>query len=171
MLRIVGSAEVDNCTLQVSDYVPISVRCVELTSSTPLYWRTGDFKRSLLDIGLNQNTGAICKVTVTLIANYFKKTIEDLGEASILRGCLPICDISSWPSDRFKDESFAFTTLIGENSVSIWMAPEAPLSAIYECGQIRFAADGAGYLRLMQFNDVNESDIDQVIRLVTDAIR
>ena len=171
MIRIVGSTEVDNCTFQVSDYGPISVRCAEAISLTSLYWRTGDFKKSLLEIGLNQSTGAICKVTVTLIGNYLKKTVEDFGEASFLRGCLPICDISGWPSDRFKDESFAFTTLIGEDTVSIWVAPEAPISTIYQCGQIRFVADGEGYLRLMQFTDVNEFDLDLVIRSVTDAIR
>jgi len=155
MLRIIGSTEVENCTLEVSDYVPISFRCAEVISLSPLYWRTGDFKKSLLEIGLNQNTGAICKVTVTLIANYLKKTVGDFSEASIHRACLPICDISGWPSDRFRDESFAFTALIAEDSVSIWVAPEAPIGTIYEFSQIRFAADGQGYLRLVQFNDVN----------------
>lgn len=167
MLRIIGSTEVEICTVQVTDYLPISVRCAEVASLTPLYWRTGDFKKSLLEIGLNQNTGAICKVTVTLIGNYLKETVEDFPEASILQGCLPICDITGWPGDRFKDELFAFTTLIGEDSVSIWVAPEEPLSTIYEFGQIRFATDREGYLRLIQFKDVNEFDLDLVIRSVT----
>ena len=165
MLRITGVTEVANCTLEIDDYIPISVRCAEVSSLTPLYWRTGDFKRSLLEIGLNQSTGAICKVTVTLIGRYLKAKAEDFAEAAVVRG-LPICDISEWPSDRFKDESFTFPTFVGEDSLSIWVAPQAPLSRIYEVSQIRFAADDEGYLRLMQFTDINQADLERVMKSV-----
>ena len=132
MLRIIGSTEVNNCTLQVEDYLPISVRCAEIASLTPLYWRTGDFKKSLLEISMNQNTGAICKVTVTLVGNYSRTELEGFRDAIAVESRLPVCDISEGPNDRFKDEPFTFTTLVGEDSVSIWLTPMAPIKIIYK---------------------------------------
>jgi hypothetical protein len=129
---------------------------------TPLYWRTGDFKKSLLEIGLNQNTGAICRVTVTLIGSYSTTGLGDPTEVTTAHAGLPICDIGDWPKDRFKDEPFTFATLMGEDSVSIWVAPEAPLRNIYEVGPVCFATDGVGFLRLLQFKNLSRFNLDRV---------
>jgi hypothetical protein len=104
MLRVISSTQVTDCTLQLEDYLPISFRCADAASPIPLYWRTGDFKKSLLEIGLNQNTGAICKVTVTLIGSYSRTEIDDSTEVTTVHAGLPICDVSDWPKDRFRDE-------------------------------------------------------------------
>lgn len=164
MLRVITSTEVNDCTLQVED-LPISFHCAEVASRTPFYWRTGDFKKSLLEIGLNQNTGAICKVTVTLIGSHYKMEVED-STTTIAHDSLPICDVSEWPKDKFKDEPFGFSTLIGEDSVSIWIAPEAPLKMTYEIGRVGFAADREGYLRLLRFKDLSRFELDRVMKTV-----
>lgn len=166
MLRIIGSTELNVCSVQVADYLPISVRCTQVASPTPLYWRTGDFKKSLLEIGLNQNTGELYRVTVTLIGNYSRGEIEAFAEARTVQGSVPICDISGWPADRFKDEPFTFTTLIGEDSVSIWLGPTASLKTIYEIGHVRFAADGEANLRVLQFTHLSRSDLDRIIKTI-----
>jgi hypothetical protein len=167
MLRVTSSSDVKDCTLQVGDYVPISFRCAEAASLTPFYWRTGDFKKSLLEVGLNQNTGVICKVTVTLIGNYSRAEVEYSTEAITVHHGLPTCEISDWPKDRFKDEPFTFATLIGEDSVAIWVAPEAPLSSIYEIGQVCFGTDREGCLRLLRFKDLSRFNLDRMIQTVS----
>ena len=166
MLRVISSTDVKDCTLQAGDYIPISFRCAEVASPTPLYWRTGDFKKSLIEVGLNQNTGAIGKVTVTLIGSYLRTRVEDSGGATNVQHGLPTCEISDWPIDRFKDEPFTFATLIGEDSVSIWVAPEAPLKTIYEVGRVCFVTDNEGNLRLLQFKDLKRSTLDEIIKTV-----
>ena len=167
MLRVISSIDVKGCTLEAGDYVPISFRCQEVASPTPLYWRTGDFKNSLIEVGLNQNSGAICRVTITLIGSYSRTRIEDAVEATDVHRGIPICEISDWSGDRFKDEPFAFTTFIGEDSVSIWVAPEATLKSTYEIGGVCFITDGEGYLRLLQFKGINRSKLDQVTKTVS----
>ena len=104
MLQIVGFTEGNNCSLQVG-YLLISVWCEEAASSTPLYWRTGDFKSSLLQNGLQQNTGAICKVTVTFIGNDLKKAVEE-----------PVIAISNEffavELDKFQRRTYSILTIV-----------------------------------------------------------
>jgi hypothetical protein len=129
---------------------------------TPLYWRTGDFKKSLLEIGMNENTGAICKVTVPLIGNCSTTESEDFLDATRVKSSLPLCDISDWPKERFKDEPFTFATLVGKDSVLIWLTPTVPVKTIYEIGQVHFGADGEGNLRLLQFKILSRVNLDHV---------
>ena len=167
MLRVISSIDVKDCSLQTDEYIPISFQCSEAASLIPLYWRTGDFKKSLIEVGLNKNTGAICTVTVTAIGSCSRTRVGGSVEATNIHLGLPVCEISNWPEDRFKDEPFTFVTLVGEDSLSIWIAPKAPLKSVYEIGPASFVTDTEGYLRLLHFKDLSPFDIDRIIKTVS----
>jgi hypothetical protein len=111
---------------------------------------------------MNENTGAICKVTVPLIGNCSTTESEDFLDATRVKSSLPLCDISDWPKERFKDEPFTFATLVGKDSVLIWLTPMVPIKTIYEIGQVHFGADGEGNLRLLQFKILSRVNLDHV---------
>jgi len=48
-------------------YVPLVVRVNSNAKWPPKYWRTGDFKHSLVEIAVDPSTGTVCKIVVTSI--------------------------------------------------------------------------------------------------------
>jgi hypothetical protein len=65
MLEVIGFHPVEDTALEIDEYVPLRFRCQDTFDPVPLYWRTGDFHRQLIEIGLNPYSGAVCKITVT----------------------------------------------------------------------------------------------------------
>ena len=65
MLRVIGATEAGPCCLVVDGCVPLSWRCTE--ARAPLYWRTGDLHRSVLEIGLVPESGMLGKITVVTV--------------------------------------------------------------------------------------------------------
>lgn len=163
MLRVQGSISVKGCRLQIDDYVPLSFRCPSAMSGLPLYWRSGDFERSLIEVGLNRQSGAICKVTATLIdALTLIPTQNTIDWNDTVEG-LPVCEIADWSADGYMDEPAPLITLIGTNYVSIWVAPETKLNAKFVAGDVQFGVDDQGFLRLLTFKVDSERDIERII--------
>ncbi len=166
MLKVVGATSVDTCAVEMDGFVPLSFRCLG-APNVPIYWRTGNFDTSLLEIGLHPITGAICSVTVTSIdPSGFLAARSGLDDVRRTLPGMPFCDIAAWPSDRFKDEAGDFTIEVGENSVTIWLAPLRSVDAMYEAGSARFGVDVTEHLCCLLFERLNTQDIEHLGQLV-----
>lgn len=53
-------------------YTPINIEFGNISEDKTVYWRTGDFKKSLIEIGFAQKTGEIRSITLTLCENVYK---------------------------------------------------------------------------------------------------
>ena len=132
----------------------------------PLYWRTGDMEKSLLEIGLNENSGAICSVTVTLIDPITIIPVDDAVDVRTNVDGVPICDIAHWPSNRFKDEPNPFLTFIGVDKVSIWLSSKKQIATSYDVGNVGFGIDSKGFVSLLEFRSVTNADLSRILNII-----
>ncbi|OEC88991.1 hypothetical protein [Acinetobacter sp. YK3] len=126
-------------SVEIDGYVPFDIHFNE--KSPDLYWRGGNGRTSLVEIGLLK-TGELS--TITLVSFSFYQLIQtgknlssiDLGQAH-----LPIFDVSSWSADlddfsgRFKDAfDKEFQLFMGRNYIELVFLPlESIIQYVRDC--------------------------------------
>jgi hypothetical protein len=115
---------------------------------------------------LNDHSGVVCKVTVTPLGAYKESATAQIPETLSVVDGTPICQISGWPQDRFVDEPLPLEALIGKNTVSIWIGPKAVLSTVYQVENVFFVTDVDGFLRLLEFKEISEFNLERIMRTV-----
>ena len=84
MLRVVSNApDVTQPDIQTDYYIPLKVKIPGSSREVPAYWRTGDLRHSLVEVGLDQGSGRLTSVTVTLVH------AEHTSEASLRPAAQP----------------------------------------------------------------------------------
>ena len=138
MLSVIDVAPVCDCHLLMDAYIPLWLRCSKSTE-VPIYWRTGNFDTSLLEIGLDSEKGMICAITLTSIdPDRFVVEETPIRAVSSVFG-MPIFDIIEWKDDLFKEEYLPFSVVIGRNSLTIFLgSKETCLQTTYDLGPIMF---------------------------------
>ncbi|AZK47330.1 hypothetical protein [Paenibacillus lentus] len=68
MIQISEISCVKKENVEFDDYIPITVRwgANERSFDRILYWRTGDFKKSLFEMGISEQDGSLFSLTLTL---------------------------------------------------------------------------------------------------------
>ena len=171
MLKVIGFTEAVNPHVEIDYYIPLSFRCPAGRSfPSPLYWRTGDLKRTYIDIGLTSsyretvpNRGAICKVTAESLGNVRHSENDDMCAAKIIACAVPICDTENWSPDRFVDVCREFTTTVGPSWVSISFEENPDIEVIYEAGSLQFGVNTSGFLSALKFVSLSDHDISGIL--------
>jgi len=166
MLRVVGYEEAGAAGLIVDEFVPFSFRRLDGAPNTPLYWRSGDLHKSLVEVGLDDSSGAVSKVTVLQVDSFelaSEKRDEDASiGARVLRG-LPVCETSNWPSDRILDDPGVITAVLYQRTVSVWLGSREALATMAEADRVRFGIDSGGGLRCLEFFDLSDEEMQSVL--------
>lgn len=106
----------------LNDYIPLSVTWGDRDYTSTLYWRTGDFKKSLIEIGIESKTGRIQSFTLTLAKKLNLNRDDRLDiKVPIING-LPVINRKHWPEDdRFFDKIGEFQLILNENAGRIYI--------------------------------------------------
>lgn len=171
MLRVTSFAETQIAIVAVDNYIPIQARFPDVTDPVPLYWRTGDLKRQLIEVCLNPATGAVCRITVVMLGSEVRFNEPDVAESVRRVAGVPICDISRWPpdalnsEDRLRDEVARAEVGVGKNSLTLRFNP-GPEAALYSAGSVQFGVSEDGELTLIHFAGLTAEEIDTITRRI-----
>lgn len=164
-MKVIGLTSSFVEEIVVDAYIPIKVRwepCTQELSSPipPYYYRTGDFKKSLVEIGINDK-GFMKKVVVTLVDKryvYFKRTKEEIKISLIEKG-LPLIDISSWPfSEIYWDVEKEFKVYIYQDSISLLLNSEEKVISIVESHHVRFFLNDKNSIEKISFFNLSTKE-------------
>jgi hypothetical protein len=131
----------------------------------PLYWRTGDFKHSLVSIGLNPMNGSILSVTVTQINKIDLLESQDIIISDSIECCqgIPVCDVSYWNDRRYKDDPKELRFIASINSLTI-LFDLYPRSLVkYQANNAIFYVDSNNYLYGFTLENISKYDMDLII--------
>jgi hypothetical protein len=159
MLTVLGSVPVRQFSLKIDEYVPFSFRCMDITTAAPLYWRTGDFKQSLIEVGLDPVSGVLCTIKVPLLGQISltpSRCTEPSRQATIE---LPVCD---WPKNRFKDEPCDLHTTIGNGFVSIQFTQPMDIEKTFQIDRLAIHVSPKGEICGITFFDLTEDELTMV---------
>jgi len=154
MLKVNKILSCTNVSIEVDKYVPFTVEFESYDSSPPLYWRGGDGRISLIEIGLSRKTGAIRGITLTSLGSEnISRSDNELLEIYLpeIKG-LPAFDITDWPrgnnfTNNFLDEIPSnFWLLIADDHASLVFDNSVNLECFILNGDIRFGISANGKL-------------------------
>lgn len=121
ILRIVGVSNKKSEFIHIDEYIPIQITLGEWNNSfdPTVYWRSGDFSESLVEIGVSLRTGEIRSFTLTQAKDISFKNIEVSHRNSTNIQGIPICDVSIWSKDGYEDEKLSFSVNLSDHEFRV----------------------------------------------------
>lgn len=139
MLNIVGIAPDMAGELVIDPYIALSFRSYD---SIPYLWRIGDFKHSLLEISIEQSTGILYDITLTLLSNSRLESLQTGYEVAPWKTGLPIIETSviSWKGVGIGiwDELGDFSLLLKNDTAYVVFDSSLNPSSSIRAGRIAF---------------------------------
>jgi hypothetical protein len=170
MLIVRGTEEASEGQLKLDNLV-LSVEWLTTASDPPLYWRTGNFRNALFEIGLHPRTGRLISATLVLIPKLVTwpsdaKSLEDITHPKE-RG-VPLFDLAHWQNDgQFVDEPNDLRVHLGTERLAIeWGDQPAPTRCI-QSGRILFGVDERDALTTIQIKNLSEEEISAIREVFT----
>lgn len=142
MLKVIGSKEPSSATVEFGEYVPLTVEFNdERLPAAPFYWRIGNFVNSLVEIGINRQSGAVAKIGLVAYSesDLLSKSFDFLNVRCTAG--LPVIDTDGWPNDRYKDEVDFFTVAENVSCVLLCFSPDRVASIVYSSDGVRFGVN------------------------------
>ena len=169
MLKVIGKVDCIGEEFFFDEYVPISYFCESGYSSVPLYWRTGNFKTSLLEIGIDSKKGNLEKVVLTLFDEIsYLDYYFNVSLASFEKG-VPVFEMWSdgEGGGRFKDEIGPLNIFVSNNSICLIFAKDNP-TRILETSNVYFYINDRDYLIGIRFFSLSDSDLSYFFKVKSD---
>lgn len=110
MLKVIGENPCEQLEMELGDYVPFKFQC-HTKRGQPIYWRTGNFESTLLEVEINADDGQVVGASLLLAGNV-KKGFPKLQLPESSHTGLPVVCTSHWPDDHFLDEVQPFDVFI-----------------------------------------------------------
>ncbi|WP_336355521.1 hypothetical protein [Pseudomonas granadensis] len=152
MMRLNSILECEGTIVEIDEYVPLIVRFGSSRDSLPLYWRAGNGKTSLLEIGLNRYTGQIINVTVVAAGSVKMEGWKARVDGFILDVGIPAFKLERWGaggsySDNYIDDfSVEFELVVGVDEACILLGKRQDIDRVVENGCVSFGFSSSGEL-------------------------
>jgi hypothetical protein len=164
MLKVIGHKEIRESSLEIDGYVPLSFRCWEVRSKTaiPLYWRFGNLKTTLIEIGISQENGAIFDVTVVSLSeilNYGANDDDYISENIPVISGLPVCEIKPTDELTYFDEKREIISGLRKDSIVIWIGDKTEESTVYKAGRLMFGVNSQNEICCLRVDHLDEEEL------------
>ncbi len=150
--------------IESDGYVPVMARFRDEFEAPPIYWRTGDFKKTLVEIGVDRNNGAICKITVTSINGVSDTTLPKIGFAlSDLKEGIPCADLEVLGGETRVDVQCVVRALLERDELVVRFGDSVPtIDNSSRCGNVAFLVSAANEVCGVGFCSFTDEQIDNL---------
>lgn len=160
MLKLKNVEKIINHTIEFDIYVPLKIRVGhwDMSKEHTIYWRTGDFDKSLLEIGLGSETGILRSFTLTeaSINDSNNNSIEVL-DCETIEGT-PLFKINNFPPNGFLDFKNQFNVYLEQNVLYVSIKMSSCSKRIKQ-GRIEFMFDCNNHLRSVKIVDITSEEM------------
>ena len=163
MLKILEIAEKLDEKVEVDLYVPFKIKIGLWNESKEhtVYWRTGDSRKSLFEVGIGKDSGKIRSLTLVQakpVVQGLQKCVDEKMIPSKIG--IPICDVSEFPANGFIDEANDFQVCLSDDSILILFSKEShPISKIV-CNRAIFGVDENNNMLSFQIVRLTENEVN-----------
>lgn len=145
MLKTIDHKTPCSSLIKKEDYLPFHISFPSEETSTPIYWRAGNFESKLIEIGINEKTGSICSIALILPGRVDKNQTKNMATKKSIQG-FPVFQISEWPKETFKDEPCEFNVFLKKGSITIEFSREKETNFVYTSHNVEFGFDSNNIL-------------------------
>lgn len=161
MLKLKNVEKPMRLSIEFDIYVPLKIRVGhwDMSKEYTIYWRTGDFKKSLIEIGLGSETGILRSFTLTEAALTESNThCLDSIDCEIIEGT-PLFAINGFPSNGFLDFSNQFNVYVGQKELIVSMSMSSCSKRIKQ-DRIEFWFDSDDNLISVKIIDITSKEMN-----------
>ncbi|SDD86921.1 hypothetical protein SAMN04488126_101355 [Bhargavaea beijingensis] len=160
MLKIIDYNAVKLTNVEIDVYIPINIEfgTWNVSVEPTIYWRTGDFKKSLIEIGVGKDSGDIRSVTLTVCENVYWKDYghQCLSDKKRIVG-LPIIQTNQENDVTYQDNKGNLEVFLGERTVYIKFSENEVVSFIKN-ENVEFGIDHEHRICSVLLNGINEGE-------------
>ncbi|WEZ16258.2 hypothetical protein [Bacillus safensis] len=143
MLKVTEYKDSQSINIEYDLYTPINIEfgSWNISKEPTIYWRTGDFKKSLIEIGIGKYTGSLRSITLTLSENVHKMENLKLDKKNInvIKG-VPNFQVEEHNDKTYIDEKGKLDVYIGLDKVLISFSENETVSVLQN-DKVGFALD------------------------------
>ncbi|TGA96118.1 hypothetical protein E4665_16545 [Sporolactobacillus shoreae] len=141
-------------------YTPINIEfgTWNISKEPTIYWRTGDFKKSLIEIGIGKRTGDIRSITLILSENVFKVENDhfDSKNLPVIKG-IPVFKIDQFINKNYTDEEDKLNIYIGEDKIYMLFS-ENEMVSLVQNDNVEFGIDSNDKVCSIIISNVGENE-------------
>jgi hypothetical protein len=163
MLNIINLVSTLDESLEIDPYIPVKIRWGQwnLIDEPTIYWRVGDFKNSLVEIGVSSNSGLIRSFTFVCSKDIFLTNAQVLWPKSYDEGT-PMFDISEWPENGRLDEQGLAEIYFNGDDLSVLFSHSLIIKKTTVSGRVCFGFNNDNNLCAIKIFDLTEEEKEQI---------
>ncbi|MCY7749137.1 hypothetical protein MOB18_08510 [Bacillus inaquosorum] len=160
MLKTLECRDKKPMKVEFDVYTPINIEFGnwDISEDKTVYWRTGDFKKSLIEIGFAQKTGEIRSITLTLCENVYKSKEWNIENIEPIKG-VPVLSVDRQQNETYIDEKGILNVYITDKTVYIQFSAHE-IESLIENNHVLFCLDGDDNFCGIIINDVGDDEIN-----------
>jgi hypothetical protein len=161
LLKIISIEGIKKFSVEFDVYVPCKIRfgSWDMSKEHTLYWRMGDFEKSLIEIGIGSMTGILRSFTLTEAGKIIEKNDSFLNINCKIYEGIPVFSTEDFPSNGFKDYINQFEVLLGQNNVTISIRKNVFPNKLISLDRILFGVDKDDYLSFLTLSQINSNEM------------
>jgi hypothetical protein len=150
-------------SVECDGYVPLVARNFGDFVYCEKYWRTGNFKDTIFEFGVESTGGAICKMTITLM-NELSIVVHPSIELSTIQDGVPCLDMKFWKeSARVLDDSGSPTASLVNDRLIVRFSGNASGSCRgIRNGRLVYVVDEQEELSGVEVLGLSRQDVDNI---------
>ncbi|WP_213421198.1 hypothetical protein [Bhargavaea massiliensis] len=146
--------------VEVDLYIPITIELGtwNVSEEPTTYWRTGDFKKSLIEIGVGKDSGDIRSITLAVCENVYKEDYEHLclSDPESIVG-LPVIHSNQENDEIYHDEKGTLEVFLGGSTLYIKLSENEVVSYI-KSEPIEFGIDNEHRICGILIKEIHERE-------------
>lgn len=160
MLKVLEFEERQPTNIKYDLYTPINIEfgTWNISEEPTIYWRTGDFKKSLMEIGIGKYTGTIRSITLTLSENVYNIENDrlDIKNVKLIKG-IPVFHVDKFINETYIDEKGKLDVYIGSDKLIISFS-ETEIISLVQNDNVGFGIDSNDKVCRLILSDVDEHE-------------
>ena len=160
MIRVVDIAEPPDVTVAADEYICLTLTWPADPVRMPVYWRPGDHKRSLIEVGIHPETGIPVSISIVLPGSDVE--VQE-GQAPLPVRLVefghPVFDLTPWGRDWLFTETIPFRIVVYAGSATVWFTPAEEAVSDLVAGRVRFHLSAGREFIGFSVHDLPETEI------------
>lgn len=158
MLKVFKHEETKKENIEFDIYTPINIEfgVWNISKEPTIYWRTGDFSGSLIELGIGKSKKDIRSITLTICKNVYEVDNYSENNFNTFKGS-PILELENINDEIYIDERGTLKVYIESKSVSIIFS-ENEISDCLQNDNVHFYLDANKSLLGLRVNNISEEN-------------
>ncbi|MFD3445719.1 hypothetical protein ACFDTO_14070 [Microbacteriaceae bacterium 4G12] len=158
MLKVFKYEATKKENVEFNIYIPINVEfgVWNISEEPTIYWRTGDFSGSLIEIGIGKYKRDIRSITLTICKNVYEVDNYTEDNFNKFKGS-PILELENTNDEIYTDEKGTLKVYIESTSVSVIFS-DNKISDCLENGNVDFYLDDNKSFIGLRVNNISEEN-------------